>query len=358
MTLGEKIRALRAEKGLSEDQFASFLGVSYKEIVRWESGKEEPPLSMLPRMALYFEVTTDELLGMDDIDPDELIAPYLEKYQGYVAENKLPEAIATMRDGLIHFPNNYKLKWMLMYALYLSCTRPAVVKHYSGEIFALGDEILENCTDDAVRLEAKRVLCLHCFDDLHDEAQAMRIAKTLPSRASCREELLAHVAAGRQKELLLRQNILAYAGLLADSVRALTAENGFEDYRAKMHTAITLLETIFPKGDYLKIGLQLMDMKAELGLRDLQNSAVDEGFALLQSAADLAKAYDALPENSTYTSPLVKGLTYDKGRSDPPELGSAATARGALLKKLAPVGGMETLRYDERLKTILATIKE
>ena len=41
MEFGERFHALRLKKGLSEDQIASFLGVSWKEITSWEKGRAE-----------------------------------------------------------------------------------------------------------------------------------------------------------------------------------------------------------------------------------------------------------------------------------------------------------------------------
>lgn len=357
MTVGERLCALRTEKGLSEEQFANWLGVSYKDILHWEGGKEEPPLSLLPKIAAYFETTTDHLLGMDELDRDELIAPYLEKYQTYICDGKLPEAIAVMRDGLIHFPKSDKLKCMLMYALYLSCTRPAVVKHYTGEIFSLAEEILGGCTDDTIRLEAKRVLCLHCFDDLHDREKALEIAKTLPSRKSCREDMIAHIADEKQKKRLLQQNVIAYGQLLTQTIGELAATDPTLTEEA-LTLSIKLTEALTPEGDYLHNELRLMQAHRDLGLLFLKNGKTDDGFAHLKKAADHAASYDRLEERTPYRSPLLKGLQFVKGRSDPPELGSASTAAKALLDSMMILDSMEELRYDPRLREILTELTE
>ena len=57
------IRALRKSAGLTMKQFGSLMGVSESTISLYETGKNEPDISMLKKMAEYFGVTIDALLG-------------------------------------------------------------------------------------------------------------------------------------------------------------------------------------------------------------------------------------------------------------------------------------------------------
>lgn len=352
MEFGERFHALRLKKGLSEDQIASFLGVSWKEITSWEKGRAEPSLPMLMKISAYFGVSTDSLLGMDRILRETLIADYLERYHTHISENRLPEAIAVMREGLLHFPDNHRLKCMLLYALYLSCTRPAAIKHYSPEILSLGEEILSSCTDDAIRLEVRRVLCLHWFDDLKDPAKATEIAKGLPARQNCREELLAHVSTGEEKCRYIKQNLLSYGELLSEGILQLLAEDGGipkEARDAAILAGITVLDTLFPGEGEGEAALPILTLYKEFGLLALRERFTDEGFTILEKAAKLAVCYDTLPEKSSYSSPLVGGLTFQK---ENPGDGAAS----AMLASLQILGGMDALRYDKRLAEILAIL--
>ena len=60
----EIFKALRKEKGLTQDQIAEVLGTSPQTISRWETGTSCPDITMLPAIASYFDITTDELLGI------------------------------------------------------------------------------------------------------------------------------------------------------------------------------------------------------------------------------------------------------------------------------------------------------
>ena len=60
MKLGEKIKELRIEKGLTQAQLASLIGVSQKAIDYWERNVNEPKASYIIALVKCFETTYDE----------------------------------------------------------------------------------------------------------------------------------------------------------------------------------------------------------------------------------------------------------------------------------------------------------
>ena len=62
MTLGEKICALRAGKGLSQEDLAQRLEVSRQSVSKWETGQSVPDLEKIIRLADLFGVSVDELV--------------------------------------------------------------------------------------------------------------------------------------------------------------------------------------------------------------------------------------------------------------------------------------------------------
>lgn len=61
--LGEKIKALRAEKGLSQEELAARLAVVRQTVSKWEKGLSNPDSDMLVRIAEVLGVTVGELLS-------------------------------------------------------------------------------------------------------------------------------------------------------------------------------------------------------------------------------------------------------------------------------------------------------
>ena len=64
--VGERLRILRAEKGVGQIQLAKELDVGKSVISLWELDKCEPTLSKLVSMAKYFGVSIDYLAGLED----------------------------------------------------------------------------------------------------------------------------------------------------------------------------------------------------------------------------------------------------------------------------------------------------
>lgn len=62
-----RVKELREKANLSMDQLASQLGVTKSRINMWENSGTVPRMNVLIDLAKYFHVTTDYLLGNDDI---------------------------------------------------------------------------------------------------------------------------------------------------------------------------------------------------------------------------------------------------------------------------------------------------
>ena len=65
--LGARIKELRKEFGLSQVELAMRMEVTKQTISNWENGNIQPSIDMLVGLANVFNVTTDYLLGLDDV---------------------------------------------------------------------------------------------------------------------------------------------------------------------------------------------------------------------------------------------------------------------------------------------------
>ncbi len=63
--LGEKIRELRTECGLSQKQLAAKIGVATNTVSQYESGKSKTSIDVLANLAVALDTTTDFLLGLE-----------------------------------------------------------------------------------------------------------------------------------------------------------------------------------------------------------------------------------------------------------------------------------------------------
>lgn len=65
--LGQRICELRSALGWSQVQLAKRVGAAKQTISNWENENIQPSIEMLVRLSKIFGVTTDYLLGLEDI---------------------------------------------------------------------------------------------------------------------------------------------------------------------------------------------------------------------------------------------------------------------------------------------------
>ena len=64
MTIGDKIRLLRKEKGLTQQELAKCMKMSDGNLSKYELGRLEPSTDTIKMLADFFNVSTDYLLGL------------------------------------------------------------------------------------------------------------------------------------------------------------------------------------------------------------------------------------------------------------------------------------------------------
>lgn len=67
MTLGERLKKIREEKNLLQEDTAKFLKVTQKTISNYEKGERRPDPDTLKRLSEFYGVSSDFLLGKTDL---------------------------------------------------------------------------------------------------------------------------------------------------------------------------------------------------------------------------------------------------------------------------------------------------
>lgn len=97
--IGEFLKELRKEKGLTQEQLAEQFNVSRRSVSRWETGNNMPDLSMLITLAEYYEVDVKEIIDgkRKSENMNEEMKDTLEKVASY---NEMLN-LKSMRKGII-----------------------------------------------------------------------------------------------------------------------------------------------------------------------------------------------------------------------------------------------------------------
>ena len=109
MTMGQIIRKLRKERGLTQEELAEQLNMTAQAISRWENETGLPDIAQIVPLASVFGVSTDVLFGIEGTNLTEAayrIVGEAEAIKVYGERDTYLAAYDRMLDGLKAYPNN------------------------------------------------------------------------------------------------------------------------------------------------------------------------------------------------------------------------------------------------------------
>lgn len=174
LNLSDNIIRLRHKKELTQEELADFMGVTKASVCKWEKGINTPDLMLLPRLAAYFDVTVDELIGYEaQLSGEQIRRRYAELSKDF-AEIPFGDALRKVRSLAHKYYACYPFLLQLG-VLYCNHFMLAGTAEEQEQILreAVGwcDRILENCKDvgvcnDALVLKAGLQLQLGKADEV------------------------------------------------------------------------------------------------------------------------------------------------------------------------------------------------
>jgi len=229
--MGEKIRLLRKQKGISQEVLAQYLGLSFQAVSKWENGTTLPDVTMIPALASFFGVSTDELFDFNRMEREKRISAIVEEAAN--CRWKDPEkAEEILREGLSNYPGNEILLNNLLYVLNGPERRDEVVN--------LCRSLIEAAKDDCVKYDAYRILA-RTYQEMGEMELCRQTLEMIPEIYFTKLEWMARLldgeealdAATRQAELD-RDDLLEMLSRMAELCRA-----GGDVTRAEDYTQLT-----------------------------------------------------------------------------------------------------------------------
>lgn len=105
MEIGNKIKSLRQQRGITQEAMAKHFGVTPQAISKWERGVATPDILLLPDISAYFGVTIDELFALSDDTRMERIQNMLWDVR-YLNEADVESSRQFLLDKAKREPNN------------------------------------------------------------------------------------------------------------------------------------------------------------------------------------------------------------------------------------------------------------
>ena len=147
--LGGKIRTLRKSRNISQEVLAQYLGVSFQAVSKWENGSALPDVALIPAIAVFFDVSTDELFDFNRLETEQKV----QQACWDIADIRYSEpekAEQMLRDLLKQYPGNDVILNNLIYSLQING------KH--DELIDICKALIETTKHDDCRYDAARIL--------------------------------------------------------------------------------------------------------------------------------------------------------------------------------------------------------
>ncbi|MDR0862707.1 MAG: helix-turn-helix domain-containing protein [Oscillospiraceae bacterium] len=311
---GDKMRALRKKRDLTQEQLAEYLGVTFQAVSKWETGAAYPDILLIPVIANFYGVTTDELLGVDVSKAKEKVQAYIEEINSLQLRWKGDETIALCRKACLEFPGNQELLWNL--AVQLRWFADGSPESYDEPI-AICKKILEDCTDTELRTSVTVTLA-GCYHGKDDKATALEYAEKLPPAGHSSQAVIGTYALKEGKEGLTYAQWLIqyYHEFLATNAKVYADVNcwnpeqkiPFED-RIAIYEQLLQIQSIIYGENMCDQHYDAYEYNRIIAACYLLMKRYDEMFDYLERAFAHAEKYAAFTDGDEYTSLMLRGIT-------------------------------------------------
>jgi len=307
LKISEKLKYYRKQKGNTQEQLASYIGISVQAVSKWERAEGYPDITLLPVIASYYDITVDELLGCSEADKNKKIQQYNDEYKANSSQGKIEDNISLMRQALREFPNNLDFKAKLLHSLFFSSN-----DDYLDECIELGEEILEKSTDDQQRYAAIQALA-YSYNRKGLSDKAVEYANRLPNFFCTRNSILKAILKGEELLKLTQEEIINAISIIDSAVTWMLRAKDYtpEDKIFAYYTVVKLYDLFLYDGNYgyEHSALHILWMNIAQEYAMLKNE--EKTLEALKKAYYHAKCMDEL-EDGQYTSIFASTGTYSK----------------------------------------------
>lgn len=205
MNIGNKIRELRKQRGITQEQLAESIGISFQAVSKWENNIALPDITLVPVLASYFGVSMDELFDFNLKEIEHAVRIITEKEYQY-RESNPAESRRILEEGLKKYPENDILLNNLLYVLDYS-VKP-------DETIAIASKLIEKTNQNDVKYDALRFLA-YAYKAKGDLESAEAAIEQIPEIYFTKLTEKAYLLSGKAKfEAAEKQKWISFENLL------------------------------------------------------------------------------------------------------------------------------------------------
>lgn len=306
LNLSENIRLCRRDKNLTQEQLAEALNVTVGAVSKWESGANTPELETLVRIADFFDLSVDALLGwrLEGGSLNESIG----RIKALLDAKNFDEAVTQSEKLLQKHPNNFEVVHhaALAYRGKGVSTTDKAILHRAIELFHRALSLIDQNTDPKVTAWQikNRIGEMHaCLEEIEQAVKIYqennvngindaRIAQALSDNLKRHDEALPYA---RRAFHRMTEDMISSAVAIA------TSKKDADHALACLQWLVRTLEGLRPDDGFCETDFAVISLMFSIGeiLADQGQRAAAKEWML--RARRLAIAYDTMPQEKLVT---------------------------------------------------------
>ncbi len=356
INLKDKLRTLRKEKNITQEDLANHLDITPQSVGKWERGEGYPDITLLPKIALYFGITVDELLNVDEARIEEKIDAYIEESKQLNNKGDMKSNLELWEKAYKEFPNDFRVMVKLMSAIFLNSSENPISAENLSRIAELGKTVLAKSTDKDYRESAIQLLCFS-YKGIDDE-KALQYADMAGDFYVNQINLRCSVLSGEEgvkESQLYLMNLIREAAEIAAGIphkKRLSYEEMVEAYTF----AIDIIKRLYYDGNYGFYNGDLQHYYYCLAYVHSEFRNAEKTIEMLRECCKHTLEYDRVSNlDYDYTAMMVNRRQQKK--EDILKNYSCNNAY-ILMKQMVEKKVFDYIRDDERFKEILSELRK
>lgn len=219
MELGERLKELRLRRGFTQEQAGQILGISSQVVSKWERGLTQPDVQMMPRIAVLYRISLDELYDMDAYYSRQHIEDYRERLYQARQNGDHDRVFHLMSEEIELRPDAF---WEYLNLADYALKHGMTQNPYMEKLFLFADRAERWCREEKLRHAIFRCMVKLCSSAENPDIRqrAKEYYEKLPCFRNVRETVTQFVLDGEELEREENRNILYMLQSTADLIRA------------------------------------------------------------------------------------------------------------------------------------------
>ena len=315
MEIGNKIRELRKASGMTQEQLAAALSISFQSVSKWETGLTLPDLSMIPGLTRLLGVTADELLGLTGKEAEKRRDFFQTRYLDSMSRPYDKEDLTLAKQAVGEFPGDPRYLYWLAHAEFfdgfengLNRGDRACFQKKLEQSLAHALTVFDMTDEETLRTKALFHI-VQTLVSLDRKAEARHYAELYPSSCSVSKEDVLALCAEEEDICRLQQEQIKSGALklLQDLLNYWRGKDLHEkSVRAAFAAAADTVYALIPDGNYLEFHDLLFHVCAARAVLAGYDGRQAEMIDALRQAKKHAVSFGSLfgGGEQRYTSPL------------------------------------------------------